>query len=477
MGNVSRPKGDAGGLNLREKISWFEYFSYGIGDLGCAMVWMLSAGMVTFFYTDYVGVSAATVGTILLVSRVFDGVTDVLVGGLVDKTKSRHGKCRAWILWSIIPFGLSLVLMYTVPQGSDMLKAIYVFLTYNLAATVVYTAINLPYGALPSTMTRDKKQREWLVLVRKSLSPFGLTIASSLSLPMVKYFGDDQRAWIITMTILAFLGMGVVLMTFLFTKERVVIEPAPEQETVPFKVALKAMVSNKYWWMIFIMCIGFCLYQQLNSQVVTYYAKYILGDDLLTSGLSAAHNLMNIVAAISCFLLLRWISKSKLVILGSALIIVACVVMIMNPTNVGLLTVVMGIRGFGIGMFSSLMFAMVVDTVEYGHWKTGIRSEGLLYSANTVGQKVGTGVGAAAIGWILEAAEYDGTLDVQTEAANDAIMMLMNVGPIVAAVLILVLCLFYKLDKEYDGIMEDLLNGRYSPTLDIEKVKKATAKK
>lgn len=470
MQNKSKAGDNAGNINLKEKLSPLEYISYGMGDVGCCIVWMLSVGMVTYFYTDYMGVSAALVGTILLISRVFDGVSDVVIGAIIDKTKSKHGKCRAWVLWMIIPFGVTLVLMYTVPHTNATITALYIFLSYNLVTTIVYTAVNLPYGALASVMTRDKKQREYLTLVRMSLSPIGIAIASSLSLPMVKFFGDDQRAWIITMTILAFLGMGLLLWTFLGTKERIVIDATPDQEKAPTLVAFKAMVTNKYWWMLFIMCIGYSVYLQINNQVVAYYSEYVLGDALKMSVLNSVHSFAETFAALACFLLIRYMTKSRLVMGGGFIIIIGSIIALLNPLSMPMITVACALRGIGIGMFAALMYTMTIDTIEYGHWRTGIRSEGLLYSANTVGQKLGNGVAAAMVGFMLEAAGYNGSLDVQSVAATDTIMFLFNWMPVICAAIISITCFFYKLDREYDGIMADLLNGKYSPKLDMKKL-------
>ena len=146
--------------SLKENISLWEYISYGFGDFGCSIVYYLVLSISTYYYTNVVGLSAALVGTIIVISSCLDGITDVLIGIIVDRTHSRFGKARAWILWMIVPFGVSLVLCYLVPENATyMMKAIYVFVTYNLAVTLVYTAINLPYGTLSTLMTRDRDQR------------------------------------------------------------------------------------------------------------------------------------------------------------------------------------------------------------------------------------------------------------------------------------------------------------------------------
>ena len=157
---------ETGRLSVGEKVA------YGFGDVACNVVFALTMSLATYFYTNVIGMSAALVGTILLISRIFDGVSDVIMGIIVDKTKSRFGKARPWVLWMTIPYGLSAVLMFMVPaNATTMVQAIYVFVTYNFAVTVVYTALNLPYGALAAMMTRNQNERSLLNVFRMSMAP------------------------------------------------------------------------------------------------------------------------------------------------------------------------------------------------------------------------------------------------------------------------------------------------------------------
>lgn len=146
--------------NEKTKISFWERFSYGCGDLGCNIIYSAMSSFLLFYYTDYVHVNAATIGTIMLLSRIFDGVTDLIMGMIVDRTKSRFGKCRPWILRMAIPFALAGILLFSVPSGlGNTSKLIYIFITYNLVSSVVYTAINVPYATLNSLITQNQYER------------------------------------------------------------------------------------------------------------------------------------------------------------------------------------------------------------------------------------------------------------------------------------------------------------------------------
>ena len=152
------------------KLSWLTRIAYGLGDTAQNIVWG-AMSILTFFYTDYAGIDPAMVGLVFLISRCFDGFSDVIMGFIVERTNSKWGKSRPWILWMSVPFALSIVLIYTVPQGSSALQFAYLFVTYNFCTTVCYTALNLPYGSLSAMMTRISKERDMLSITRMTLSP------------------------------------------------------------------------------------------------------------------------------------------------------------------------------------------------------------------------------------------------------------------------------------------------------------------
>lgn len=450
--------------SLKENIGLWEYVSYGFGDFGCSIVYYLVLSISTYYYTNVVGLPAALVGTIILVSSCFDGITDVVIGLIVDRTHSRFGKARAWVLWMIVPFGVSLVLCYMVPENATtMMKAIYVFITYNLAVTFVYTAINLPYGTLSTLMTRDREQRGIINVFRMTFSAIGGWAAVSAALPMVNAFGGDHAAWVKTMSIMAIIGMIFMLLTFLGTKERVHEDAESQGERVPLKIALKSMLMNKYWLLVTAMCFMFAAYNTINGQYRTYYCQYIMGDNLIMSTLNGAEFVAQGITAVACAWLIKKWGKSDIVLVGSLLACVAQVLILISPASIPMVSVAAFLRGLGSGTFYALMFTMVADVIEYGHWRTGVRAEGLLFSANTIGQKIGAGVASAVFGGIMTAVGYDGLKAVQVEAANNAISNIYIWTPVLWWGLMALLCIVNRrIDREYGNIMEDLREGKFS---------------
>lgn len=227
------------------KLSWGTRISYAGGDVACNVIFGMIGTLLTLFYTDYVGINPATVGLVMLLSRLFDGVSDLVMGIIVERTNSKWGKSRPWILWMSIPYALSAVLLFTVPHTTGIVQAVYLFVTYNFCTTICYTAINLPYGSLSAMMTRISSERDMLSIVRMGLSPIGRIVAVTFTLPLVKLFGDDQAAWVKTMSIWAVLALILLINCFLKCKETVVIAAKEKVKSVPLKEGLKALVTNQ----------------------------------------------------------------------------------------------------------------------------------------------------------------------------------------------------------------------------------------
>ena len=236
--------------NNTASLGWGTRISYGLGDTACNIVFGMITALLTLFYTDYCGIPVVTVGLVMLISRIFDGSSDVIIGIIVSKTKSKWGKARPWILWMSVPYVLCAVAMFCVPHSSSTtVQFWYIFVTYNLCTTVCYTAINVPYGTLSTMMTRSSHERDLLSVVRMSLSPIGKIIAVTFTMPVVKLFGNDQAAWIKTMSIWCAIALALLVICFVRCKETVNFEAAQqEQPKVPASRAIKALLGNPYFW-------------------------------------------------------------------------------------------------------------------------------------------------------------------------------------------------------------------------------------
>ncbi|GGI65189.1 MFS transporter [Enterococcus alcedinis] len=438
------------------KVGVLERIAYGFGDFGCNIIYTAMTTYLLFYYTDYAGVNAAAVGFIMLISRFLDGLTDVAMGMIVDRTKTKYGKARPWILRMAIPFGVAGVLLFSVPtQWESTWKLIYVFLTYNLVSSVLYTAINVPYSSLNALMTQDPYERSVLSIFRNLLATLGTLIINSYTLTLVNYFGDDASAWTKTFSIFGVFAVLAFMINFFGTKERV--KPINEESTeISFKEGIQALFKNKYWMMVTGILMLLFINMALTTGSTVYYAKSILGNNQIAQMINS---LMNIAQIVSMFLVAPFVKRlGKRNSMGIGLIIqsIGTVLIVVLGGSIFGIYASSIVRGIGGAFSGAVMWAMVSDTVDYGEWKTGLRMEGLTNSASSFGYKVGNGLGSALLGVILSLGGYAGQATVQSAQALISINFVFWVLPIAINMVILLVLFFYKLDGEFEGMVADL---------------------
>lgn len=436
------------GLSLISKMS------YGCGDAACNVVWGAMSAWLMYYYTNVAHVSALSIGAIMLVSRLIDGVTDILMGLIVDNTKSKYGKARPWLIRMAIPFAIATVAMFAVPEFSTKGKLVYIFITYNLVNTF-YTAINVPYGALSSLMTQDQYERSLLNIFRIVFAQITNFIITASTMPLIEALGGTSRAWTITYGIFTTIAVGLFIVNFIGTKE-VVGEAAAKRESVPVSVGIKALINNKYWIMVTALGAFTSIFSALMISVNTYYSEFVLNDISIASTLNSAYIIPMIITLLCIAPIVKRVGKRYTNVIGWIVILVSYLILIVNPYNSTLAVATSLLRGAGFACVMGVQFAFIADTVEYGQWKSNVRTEGLIFSAQSFGGKFGAGIGSALIGMVLAMGSYDGTLAVQPESAITAIMVLYLILPIVVVIIQLVIMIPYKLDKEYPMIIEEL---------------------
>ena len=440
-----------------ETISLGEKIAYGGGDLASNLILVLTFTFVTFFYTDALGLNAGIIGTIMLLSRVFDGFSDIFMGFVMDQVKSKHGKARCWLLWLAIPISLATVLVFLVPNIGSVGQYIFVIITYNLVTTFLYTMINIPYGALTSLMTRDQNQRTVINVFRMFMAQVGSLIINAVTLPLINAVGGSshQKSWIIVSVIYGVIAAALFLACFFKTKERVQIS-SQQKESIPLGESFRLIMRNNYWLIIVGVWVVTALGMGMGMSVGTYYAKYILGDENMAGFLTAISLIPTLVCMIFVAPLSKKFGKRNVALVGSIISILGQALMLLNPASFGWLIVCNVVKGVGSGGLTGTLFAMVADTIEYGQWKTGKRVEGMLYSSTTFGAKIGAGAGMAIAMGILGSAGYDGLAAVQSASAVSAIRNLYLLAPLPFLIALPILYAFYKLDKLYPQVMSDL---------------------
>lgn len=390
-----------------EKIGLFEKIAYGSGDLASNLILVLSGTYVTFFYTDALGLNPGIIGMIILFSRVFDGISDVIMGFIMDKTKSKYGKARPWLLWLAIPIAISLVLIFLVPNIGDTGKYIYVAITYNLVTTVLYTAINVPYGALNSLLTRSQDQRMVINVFRMTMAQMGSLIINAMTLPIVNSLGgsSNQKSWVLASLLYGFIAAILFFTCFAKTKERVRVSSKQKETKMPFVKTLKLCFKNDQWLVIVGIWVVYSIGMGISMSCATYYAKYVLGSENFAGFFMAITTAVVILTMPILPTIVRKIGKRNTAVIGAFVSIGAQGLMLFNPESASWLMFCSGIRGIGNACTSGTIFAMIADTIEYGQWKTGYRVEGMLYSSTTFGAKIGAGLrsccyGSTRVSWL-----------------------------------------------------------------------------
>lgn len=443
------------------KLSWNTRVSYASGDVACNVVFGMIGTLLTLFYTDYVGINPATVGLMMLLSRLFDGVSDLIMGVLVERTNSKWGKSRPWLLWMSVPFALSAVLLFTVPRTTAVLQFLYLFVTYNFCTTVCYTAINLPYGSLSAMMTRVSSERDMLSVVRMGLSPIGKIIAATCTLPIVKLFGNDQAAWVKTMSIWAVLALILLLICFFKCEETVKIEAKENAAKVPLKKGFIALFKNQYFWAVLVLWMVQSVSFGISGTILPYYCKYIFGNDTwMYSTLFLTETLTLVAGIFACTPLIRKFGKRNIALAGSVIAIAGQLLFCLNPYNFNWMFMSCIARAIGLAPLNAVVFGMVGDVVEFGQWKTHIRQESLIFAGGSIGTKVGAGLASAVMTGLLSLAGYVSSSvgsAAQPDAALNMIVNIYKFGPALIAVVAFITLALYRLDKVYPSIMEELL--------------------
>lgn len=442
------------------KIPWSARIGYGLGDTSCNVVYGMINTLLTLFYTDYAGISFATVGLVMLLSRFFDGTSDVIMGVIVSKTRSRWGSSRPWLLWTAVPYVITSVALFTVPQTSQTLQFWYIFVTYNLCTTICYTAINVPLGSLSTMMTRSSHERDLLSIVRMTLAPIGRLISVTLTMPVVKLFGNDQAAWIKAMMMWCAIAFVMLIYSFAKCKENVKLPEKTKKSKGGAKRNFLALVKNPYFWATLILWTVTCVHATLVGTDLPYYCKYIFGNETwMYSSLYMAENITLIGGAMLCPLLLKRFNKRDLSLAGCIIAVVAQIAFSLDPGSYQWALIITIVRGIGQAPLTALVFGMMGDVIEYGHWRFGIRQESLVFGGGSLGFKIGTGLTSALISILLTGAGYISSTTggaVQPEAAKQMIMTLYKYGPIAIWGAAIIVLLFYKLDKIYPQVIKEL---------------------
>lgn len=440
------------------KLSFREKMGYGVGDTASHFVWDMVGFWILIFYTDTFGISAAAAGTIMLIARVWDMVNDPLMGIIADRTRTRWGKFRPYILWMALPYSILAVLTFSTPNFGETGKVLYAAITYFLLMTV-YTAINLPYSSLGAVMTSDSYERAGLNSYRFVFAFVGQLIVSGTALSLATYFGkgDQAKGYQLTLILFAVISFILFMITFRTTKERV---HPPKSQRNSVKEDFKNLWKNRPWVILFFVgIISFIMFAMQNLSVA-YYFKYYIGEE---SGVQ----LFNVIGSIALIVVIPFskpLAKrfgKRNVFLASSILsgIFFVLLYLPGPENLKWIYTFNILAKMAYAPAVPLIWTMLADTADYSEWKTGRRSTGLTFSAATFAQKAGWGIGGALAGWLLAIFKFVPNVE-QTDTAIMGMKLMVSVIPGFLYMSCAILLFFYSIDHKTCLIMEKELEAR-----------------
>ena len=451
-------------MTKKRYLTWFNKVGYGSGDIAGNCVYALLTAFMMIYLTDTIGLSMGIVSTLIAASKIFDGVSDFFFGRLIDKTKSKMGKARPWMLWAYVGCAITLVACFSIPDSWDKTaQYIFFFLSYTLLNAVFFTANNIAYASLTALITRNTSERVQIGSLR-FIFAFGTKIViEAVTIFAVDWLGGGVTGWRNIAIIYAILGLITNTFSVFSVKELPADEDAenagenirPESE-LTFLQSFKVLLKNKYYVVI---CCSYIL-TQLYASVIgmgTYYAKYILGNEEIFSTLSLA---INITMVVSLTLLPMVIKKLggmyKLNICGYVLAALGRVG-VMAAAYMGSLPLMLAftaVSTVGIAPLQGDLNALIACCSEYTTLKTGHRLEGMMYSCSSLGIKIGGALGTAICGWLLDAAGYVENAAVQTAATVNMLNFLYLWMPVILCVAVGFLLLFLNVEKANAKLLE-----------------------
>lgn len=443
-----------------KKLSTKHKISYGLGDMANQFIYGSLSAFILIFWTDVVGIAAATASTMILISKVWDGINDPLMGAFIDKHEFKGQKARPYFKWFAIPFGIAAVICFVTPDASMGVKIIYAFLAYNIT-NMIYTIINIPYGILATKMTADVTERGTLNVFRMGFAMSGYAIVT-LFVPIIVHNLGFLIAFSLLGILSVFIWYYVYNNTYELPKDELAVA---EDNTIGFQEAARALTKNKVWIILTLGMLFTNIASSLMGGAAAYYVLYFLNKPALLGAYLLIPTLGQIASLATVtdkgFKKFGKIKTTQIALVCASIIsiLIFFVIQTAAPIQLILLAVLLFLLGMAIGPIMSATFAMLGDSIEYGEYKTGVRTEGLTYSGASLGQKVGAGLGTALVGYILAMVGYvpDTT---QTAEALMGIRLVYVIIPVVFYLAYAIALQFNPLDKIYKDVQRELIKRR-----------------
>jgi GPH family glycoside/pentoside/hexuronide:cation symporter len=430
-------------LSLPKKLA------YGSGDFGSNFFYMLVSSFALIYMTDAVGMNAGVVGTLIMVSKLLDGVTDVFFGNLIDKTNSKMGKARPWMFFSAFPLAISMILIFAIPSGlGDAAKYVWFFIFYTCANDLFYTANNISYATMSALITKNDTERVSLGSFRYVFAVVASIVVSAASVSLSEAMGGGVTGWRNVAIIYAVVFLVFNSIASLVCKEIPQTEDqkqadrqAENEDKSSFWARFKLVLGNKYYLLMLAIYLLTYTVNNLASTVGVYYCQYVLGNAALLGVISMSAFVMIIGLIANPSLVKRFgMYKVNLVSYFVTIVLSICVAIFAYMGSFTGILVFFFLKSISTSFLMGSLNALVAEVAQNTYLKHGVHTEGMMFSCSSIGMKLGSGLGAGMVGWLLAAVGYVGTVDVQPIAVLNMIKFIYGVIPVILTVLI-TLCL------------------------------------
>jgi GPH family glycoside/pentoside/hexuronide:cation symporter len=465
---------------MNDRISIKEKIGYGFGDFASSMFWKLFSVYLLYYYTDVFGIAAAAVGTMFLITRIWDTALDPIIGIVSDKTETRWGKFRPYLLWMCIPFAIAGILTFSAPEFSASGKLVYAYVVYTLMM-IAYSAINVPYASLMGVMSADTKERTALAAYRFIFAFAGSILVLATAEPLAAYFsktggGNNLKlGWQLAAVVFAVLAAVLFYFTFAWTKER--IQP-PKEQKASLKEDLKNLLANKPWFILLGAGVCTLIFNSIRDGSAIYYFKYYFTSQEAfeisaintTVNYSTLYLVLGQAANIIGVVLAKPVSdkigkKTTFLYAMLTACVLSCVFYLLGETNITLILLLQLLISICAGSVFPLLWSMYADIADYSEWKTGRRATGLIFSSSSMSQKLGWTLGGALTGWLLALWGFEANT-LQTEEVKQGIRLMLSFIPAAGALLSAAFIVFYKLSDQYmQQITNELIQRREEHTV------------
>lgn len=451
-------------ISLKEKIG------YGLGDAASSMFWKIFGMYALFFYTDVMGITAAAAGTMFLIARVWDSFFDLFVGVMADRTKTKWGRYRPYLLWFAIPFAAMGAITFFVPEFGSTGKLVYAYISYSLMM-IVYSLINVPYASLLGVMSADSQERNILSSYRMSFAFIGSFVTFMLLQPLVdgyaKLFDKGITpvnadasistapiGWTLAVASIGLLCSILFFFCFKWTKERV--ESASKEENASVKEVLKSLFQNAPWWILVATGLAALLFNAVRDGVAIYYFRDYVQEHYKMPGTGwdfttiyfLVGQAANLVGVVMAPVLSQKYGKKRTYMVAMLLAAVFSTLFFFVPNNIGWILFMQTIISVCAGYVLPLLWSMFSDIVDYHELKTNRRSSGLIFSSSSMSQKLGWALGSAITGWILFLFHYNPELPKQAMETIFGERLMISLLPAVCCVIAFIGMSFYPLNEK-----------------------------